>query len=114
MGKAKVVARLTNEERKKLGLPVLGRPAITVPEGFEILSNGLFIHQWEWLKNYARLTGNRDGAQAQREAVQWFIDGVEASRAEVAATPEQDQEFEKLIQKKSVKKRKQVKPKSNK
>lgn len=89
MDKAKVVEVIPKKR---------GRPVVPVAKGFEVLSNGLFKHQWEWLKSYGQQTGMRDGAVVQREAVQWFIDGVEASRAEVISTPEQDEDFDKLIQ----------------
>lgn len=111
MAKAKVAARkkLSNAERAKLNLPLLGKPPVQVAEGMEILSNGLYKHQWEWLKNYGLNSAQpAEGAVVQRMAVQWFIDITEASRAGTIATPEQDRDFEKLSLSKNKKQKKSV------
>lgn len=111
MTKAKA-GRMTNEERRAAGLPVLGRPTTNTPPEYQMMSNGLYVHQWEWLKAYGRNSvPPKNAAEIQRMAVQWFMDATEASRSSPVFTPEQDQDFEKLSQ---LSKKKSNKRKSNK
>jgi hypothetical protein len=101
---------MTNEDRVKAGLRPLGRPPVNTPPEFQMMSNGLYVHQWDWLKEYGRSSvPPRDGAEIQRMAVQWFIDATEASRNSFVPTPEQDQDFEKLLSLKSKKTSKSTK-----
>jgi hypothetical protein len=107
------VKQSTNRNKKggdsmsKQSVPVVvekprrGRPD-KEDRGSIILSNGLSARQWEWLQREAN---NKvpavDAAYLQRLAVQTFIDAVEASRTGPVATPEQDQQFEKLVKSKT-------------
>lgn len=109
MVNAKAKQKLSNKERAELGMPLLGKPPVQVAEGKQILSNGLYEDQWEWLKAYGNnAVPKMEGAVVQRMAIQWFIDATEASRVGVVATPEQDRDFEKLSQAKVRKNKKSV------
>jgi len=73
-----------------------GRPVIIRKEGENILSNGWFERQWQWIQREAALIP-MDAAVYQRIVMDWWIDSIEASRTGAVVTPEQDQAFEKLV-----------------
>ena len=72
-----------------------GAPKKVRKEGEEILSNGFYARQWEWIKKEAVLV-HQDGAQYLRWVVDLHIDSITASRTGPVATQEEDKTFEQL------------------
>ncbi|MEO6564816.1 MAG: hypothetical protein ABIO63_02170 [Casimicrobiaceae bacterium] len=98
------------EVPKEVTTPKIGRPKVEVEE--KVLTNNLYKRQWNWIQKEAKLK-SIDAAQYQRMIVQWWIDSVEASRISSIATEQDDQNFERLVNKSKSKKKKSNKRKSN-
>lgn len=71
-----------------------------------VRNNGFTERQWEWFQKEAATKSMDTMTYIRMYPAQWWIDSVEASRIGSVATPEEDEEFNKLISnKKKVSKR---------
>jgi hypothetical protein len=78
----------------------LGRPP-KEDRGEIIRNNGFSEKQWEWLSKEAESKNMDTMTYVRTYPVQWWIDSLEASRSGPVATPEDDEQFNKLVSKKS-------------